>query len=412
MKMKLNKRGKILAVVLILVLLIGGYYNFVFSPQRKKLSDLTQQKLEYDTKLRDIDHKIALKNKREQDIKIVYSKVTSITSRLFPEIRQENLIVDIDRLLTENNLKALSIGFSDIKAVPVQKTQIEVKDDKKSNVKNIVDEYNGVQPKKSSNDNSNNNSKADNKDMPSVENMSLNINFIGTYKDLMEFVKSVEAYSKKIVISNLKISQGASDQVTGTMQLEIYAVPKISDEDKDFFKWDFNNSYGKDNPFDGSIGTTGISASIEDIVKNKNQQLFDFVMSVRPTSSELPTVMLGRANDNSKTTYVYADNPKVDNVEIHLAKKDNKYYYKYKTSRDTYPSQYEGNGEEFIPLGNNINFKIYSERRSNDSDIAGANVKLYNDTDKTVNVSIDTDDSAKPRVTISGEGGNVEITRN
>lgn len=413
MKMKLSKRGKILAAVLIFLLVTEGYYNFVFSPQRNKLNDIINQKAEYDKKLRDMNAKIASKKKKEEDIKIIFSKASSMTSRLFPEIREENLIVDIDKLLTENNLKALSIAFSDIKAVTVQKLQTQAKDDKKSNVKSIVDEYNGIKVEKSNTNNKNSGTTNNNdKDMPSVENMSLSINFIGTYKNLMEFIKSIEGYSKRIVVSNLKISQGATDQVTGTMQLELYAIPKISDEDKAFFKWDFNNTYGKGNPFDGAVEGNGVASSIEDIGKNVKQPTYDFVMSLRPISSELPTVILGRGNDSSRNTYVYGDNPQTENVEMYFMKKDGKYYYKYKTSRNSYPEQYNGDGEGFTPANDNINFKIYSLRRKDDSDKSGANIKLYNNTDKTVSITIETDDSARPRAVISGQGGNIEIIRN
>ncbi|WP_066617282.1 hypothetical protein [Clostridium magnum] len=413
--MKLSKRGKTLLAVLIFLLVTEGYYNFVFSLQRDKLNDILNQKAEYDKKLQDIRSKIASKKKKEEDIKIIYAKATSMTSRLFPEIREENLIVDIDKLLTDNNLKALSIAFSDIKAVTVQKTQKETKDDKESNMKSIVDEYNGIPVKKNSdskNNSTKNSNNNNNKDMPSVENMSVSINFIGTYKNLMEFIKSTEAYSKRIVVSNLKISQGATDQVTGTMQLELYAIPKISDEDKDFFKWEFNNAYGKVNPFDGAVEGNTILSSIEDIGKIIKEPIYDFVMSVRSVSSDLPTVMLGRAKDSTKSTYVYADNPQVESVELHLTKKDNKYYYKYKTSRDKYPAQYDGDGVEFTPKESGIDFKIYSNKRSDATDTSGVNIKIYNKTDKTVSVNIERDDDVKPRVSISGEGGNVQITRN
>lgn len=39
-------------------------------------------------------------------------------------------------------------------------------------------------------------------------------------------------------------------------------------------------------------------------------------------------------------------------------------------------------------------------------------MKIHNNTDKTVSVDVDTDDSTNPRVTISADGGSVEITRN
>lgn len=413
--MRLNKREKILLSVAVTLLLTAGYYKFVFSPQREKVNNLAQQEEEYDKKLQDINKKLSSKNSIETDTKVLNSKIQDMTSELFPSIKQENFIVDISKILKDANLRGISLSFSDIKAVPVEEAKTEEKDEKTSSLKNTVDEYNGLPVKKQDNKKTNNNAsndKKDDKDKPSAENISLNINFKGPYPNLMKFVKGIEGYSKKIVISNLQISQAGTEGVTGSIQLEFYAIPKISDEDKEFFKWEFNNTYGKDNPFDGAVETSVVSAIIEDIGKNIKKQSYDFVMSVRPISSDLPTVILGKSNDNSKKTYVYADNSKVENVEIYFTKKDNKYYYKYKTSRDKYPMEYDKEGEEFTLTGDNINLKIYSERRMGDADLSGANINVYNNTDKTVNIVVDTDDTTRPRVVITGQGGSVQVTRN
>lgn len=416
--MKLNKREKILLSVMVVVLLTGGYYKFVFSPQRAKINSLIQQKEENNNKLQNVNKQLASKSKIETDIKVLNSKLLDMTSELFPEIKQENFIITIDKILQDAKLRGINLSFSDIKAVPVETANSEDKNDKTSSLKSIVDEYNGAPVKKQDNKKSdNNNSKEnkdskDNKDKPSAENISLNISFKGPFQNVMQFIKGIESYSKKIVVSNLQISQGGTDGVTGSMQLEFYAIPKVSNEDKEFFKWELNNAYGKDNPFDGAVQSAAVSSIIEDIAKNIKQPTYDFVMSLRPISSELPTVILGRGSDSSRNTYVYGDSPQTENVEIYFTKKDGKYYYKYKTSRNSYPAQYSGDGEEFTPAGNNINFKIYSLRRKDDADKSGANIKLYNNTDKTVSITIETDDSERPRTVISGQGGNIEIVRN
>lgn len=416
--MKLNKTEKMLLSVLIFLLVIVGYYKFIFYPQRQKLNNLTLQKEEYNKKLQDVNKKISSKSQKDMDIKILNAKIKDMTIKLFPDIQEEKFIVDVDKLLTQSNLKGISFTFSDIKSVPVEEIKEDTKDDKNSSLKNVVDEYNGAPVKKNTNTNTNTNSsnskKTDDKNKPSAQNISLGISFKGNYKDLIQFVKNVENYSKTIIISNLQISQDTTGGVMGNMQLEFYAIPKITDEDKDFFKWDINNAYGKENPFDAPVTSTsiGTNSTIEEAGKVNKEEDFDFVMSVRAINSDLPTVMLGKAKDANKTTYVYADNPQIENIEVYFTKQGDKYYYKYKTSRDSYPAQFDGNGAEFTPSGGNINFKIYSNKRINDSDVSGANIKIYNKTDKTVNVSVDTDDNTKPRVSVSGDGGTVNVTRN
>lgn len=110
----------------------------------------------------------------------------------------------------------------------------------------------------------------------------------------MDFIKTMEIYKKRIVIANIKVSQLGDNQISGAIGLEFFAVPKITDEDKDLFKWELNNIYGKQNPFDGAGGGL-MSSTIEDIGKNLKQQSYDFVASARPISSELPTFILGKS---------------------------------------------------------------------------------------------------------------------
>ncbi|UZQ50790.1 hypothetical protein [Clostridium kluyveri] len=415
--MKLNEREKILVVVMIFFVVIAGYYKFVFSPQRARLNELVQQKEKYNEKLQDTYKKVGTLKQRELDVKILNSKIMDETSGIFPDIIQENLILDVDNMLKESNLDVFSFAFSDIKAIPVEEKKQEETEDNTSSLQGVVDEYNGVPQKNDSSNNSNNSSNTNSesskndKDKLSAQNITLTLNLKGSYENLMDFIKTMEIYKKRIVIANIKVSQLGDNQISGAIGLEFFAVPKITDEDKDLFKWELNNIYGKQNPFDGAGGGL-MSSTIEDIGKNLKQQSYDFVASARPISSELPTFILGKSNDSSKSTYVYGDNPSVENVEIYFTKKGDKYYYKYKTGSDSYPSSYSGDGVEFTPGNTTINFKIYSQKRKDASDTSGANMKIHNNTDKTVSVDVDTDDSTNPRVTISADGGSVEITRN
>lgn len=120
MKMKLNEREKILVVVMIFFVVIAGYYKFVFSPQRARLNELVQQKEKYNEKLQDTYKKVGTLKQRELDVKILNSKIMDETSGIFPDIIQENLILDVDNMLKESNLDVFSFAFSDIKAIPVE----------------------------------------------------------------------------------------------------------------------------------------------------------------------------------------------------------------------------------------------------------------------------------------------------
>ena len=87
----------------------------------------------------------------------------------------------------------------------------------------------------------------------------------------------------------------------------------------------------------------------------------DFIASVKSITSDLPTIMIGKANDDLRTTYVYADSNSEENVEMILTQDGDKYYYKYKTSKGTFPANYNGLGAEFVPTSKNIVLNVLSE---------------------------------------------------
>lgn len=94
-----------------------------------------------------------------------------------------------------------------------------------------------------------------------------------------------------------------------------------------------------------------------------------------------------------------------------FSKANGEYYYKYKTKSGSYPLNYVDMGEDFKPIGNNIIIKVFSGERLDDKDKASAKLKVVNNTDKAVTVYIKDDPTDNPRISILGDGGNVDIKR-
>lgn len=417
--MKISNRDKILISFFICFLIGAAYYNFTYKTKINEINNLMAQKQEYQAKIDYINNCVASIGQKEKNIKIVNAKIKDKTINLFPEIKEEKVIVDLDKILTSSKLDGVSMGFSGIGLKAVGNTvQSTENNDKQSNVKSplqgLVDEYNSID-NNNINSNTADNQTSSKKETANANNMTVNINYTGNYSELLSFIQQIEKYSKKIIVSNVTVSQGDNSGVSGTIALDLYGIPKISDEDAAFLKWNIKNPYGKDNPFDDlsagiNSNISNTNDTIEEIGQNKNQDKFDFVMVARPINSDLPTIMLGKANDKSKETYVYADNGSVENVSITFTQKDGKYYYKYITSGGQYPTQ--SDGKEFTTIGKNIVFKIYSTKRNSNKDVSGAKITITNKTDKQVNVNIEDDDNTRPRINITGQGGNVNVSRN
>ena len=177
------------------------------------------------------------------------------------------------------------------------------------------------------------------------EQLKVAINFSGSYESLKKFISSVQNYERKIVITNITISSKSQEELTGVMNLEFHAVPKLSDEDMEYLIWTLNNVYGKDILFSSGAASGAYASTIEE--QNNKKDINDFVMMLRSSLSELPTVTIGRAKDESRESYIYSDNDKVEEVEMSFDEANGKTYYKYKAAGSYYPKDNSSEGKEF-----------------------------------------------------------------
>lgn len=386
-------------IALAVLLAAVGFHKFILSKQYAKINELRAQNSSLETQVNSIKAHISFRDKITSDVKILKAKAENKSERFFPSITQEKIILLMDNVIKNSGVKVNSLSFSEIVTAPIQNStktsQNETSNNKETQsnpLSILVNEYNRDKAQSKSAQSADNSSA---KSSFPTDKMEVSLSYSGNFSNLMSLIKNIEIFSKKIIIKNINIGSGQDDMVSGTIILDFYAIPKLNTEDENYLAWTLNGIYGKDNPF----YSTGIVSSAPAYASPD----FDFLMSVRPISSDLPTIMLGKAKDSSKSTYIYDDNPGVENVEVCLTKQDNKYYYKYKAGNNFYPAQYSSAGTEFAPSGDSINFKIYSVKRNSTSDISGANIKIINMSDKAVNIVIDGDDDERPRINASGD---------
>ena len=401
--MKLNNSEKNLMLVLIAMLFAFGYYKLIYVSEHTSAVSLRNEKKVYQDKLENMKVEIALSNKRTKDIKVINSKLQEKIQNIYPVIQQEKLIVELDDILKKSNVDG-SLSFS-------VSTQVGDATSKVSNttttsakalpdLQAIMKQYNAITNTKAVDTTNIKGSK---------QYMQSNVTFKGTYDSVMLFIKNIEGHQKKIMISNFNISGPSASNITGTATLEFYAIPKLAGMDDDYLKWNYNNSYGKQNPFSAAASGT-LSTTIEEAAKQK-ADIKDFSMSVRSVSSDLPSIMIGTYNDKTMKTYVYNDLNGVDSAEIYLTEVNGKFYYKYKLGSSSYPVQYNGNGVEFTPANGDIRLAIFSNKRISVTDNSGVDIRVINNTTKVANVYLTNDDSTRPRVSIKAEGNAVNTKK-
>lgn len=419
--MKISNKEKIMLGILAVMLIGISYYNFVYKDMALKVKDKEEEYLQIEERYNKAIETINSIGSKKSDIKILKNKIDNMSVNFYPIISEEHLILELDNLLKNNNLEA-SIQFESIKSEDIESEQNENTDLSESSLQNIADEYmemesNGEKSEKEekadsdnlSND-GNSNSKENSVNDQSSENISkdkvhqlrCNISFSGTYENLMNFLKEINENNNKMVVNSMNIAEESIEEIKGSMEIEIYAIPKINDEINEYLQWDFNNEYGKYVPFGSETSNYNIDNEVS---------LDDFVISVKSVNSVLPTITVGKSDDKTKSTYIYADSNSVEDVEIELTKEDGKYYYKYKTSKENYPVDYEGNKLEFNPTSKSINISVFSESRVNNDDKSGMKLKIINNTDKLVNVNISDDDENNKRVFVEGDSSKISVNQ-
>ena len=411
--MKINKNEERLLIIFILLLLSLGYYFFVFEKQKNRSEELKVQALEEKSKYDEAMAKIASLEKKEGQLKVLNSNISIVTGKYYKELVEENITVQLNKFIEDTKFNGKVLTFNPIDVVEMEYPMATVKNPD-STLKEFADSYKSGKTIDSSvtgdttvstttsNDNSEVPMKATDikmkKTVATVEQMKFVVEFNDASVDsTLDFLKAIEDNGKKIVIRNIDITGTDLNIISGTINLEIYVMPSLENKKEENLVND--NNGGVDVVFN-------TSSVIEDKKENN-----DFIMMLKSYKSVFPTVVIGKADDNGSQSYLSSINNKEENCELILTKEAGKYYYKYKLGNSTYPTNYSGNGLEFTPSGDDINFKITSSIRNGDDDKGGAKIKIVNKTDKTVKVKVEDDDKSNSRVDIDSEGGSVDIDK-
>lgn len=240
-----------------------------------------------------------------------------------------------------------------------------------------------------------------------VEVMSIGLSFTGTYEVVKAFIDAIQSWEYNLVLSNLSLTPLNENEVSGSTTLEFYAVPKLSDQDQEYLEWTLENTYGKELPFSSGAASGAYSSTMEQLLAS-GVKVYDFMMLVRSSASDLPAVTIGKALDESRESYLFTDKNEVEPVTITFKQEGEKYYYRYETSEGGYPSN-EELGIEFTPVNETIEMQIMSESRVEATNQVGVQLKVINETDLVVNIDIKDDDTVAPRLSVNSEGFTVNV---
>lgn len=402
--MKLSNKEKVLLSVLGGLLIGVIYYQFVYSKQIDKISELEQQKIEIETEYNELMDTIARLEEREENVKSLLSDINFNTKTFYPEIVQENIILELDKYLDESTLQG-DISFSEVSVQAVEKFEAKLTDDEESTFENFVNQYNGTS----------NTTQVDNQEIvledgteqesnSTIEMLTVTLNYKGTYECLKKFISNIEVSNREILITDLSMSVGSNGELTGSMTLEFYSIPKLSTSDNEYLEWSIDGTYGTSMPF------LVQSSETQDSTEASSKVSSDFAAIVKSINSDLPSIMIGKSDATDQSTYISTTNNNSQDGEMIFNLVDNKYYCKYSLGSNIYSTNYNGSGISFDPTSENIIIEVTSEVRTDADDKSGLNLKVTNNTDKIVEVIIVNDDD-NHRVSINGDSAKVKVTR-
>lgn len=437
--MAISKREKKMLSVFGLVTCAFLYYQFGYTNLNGLVDKKTKERDEIQQKYQTAVDTVNSMDAQKAKAKIFNAKIADQTKPLYPIISQEHIILEIDGLIKESGLEG-GITFKEIenKTVGLPKKSEKDKDIPESSIQPIADEYeNEYGTKKEEKSSSSNDVVKDNQSSSSSTNSSTStgntgsnsgnsasslvsssssdsnnntinqmhvlVSFNGTYEQVVKFLDLLrtENEQKRLPAFAINMSTKNLNDVKGSVNMMVYAIPKLDDESERYLSWSLSNTYGKNKPFtvNSSVGT-GIKT---------NASNGDFSIEVNSAYSDLPTVIMGKSNDILRTSYAYADGNNEAQGELELTKDGDKYYYKYSVNGDSIPKNYSGNGFEFTPNGDTIEINLKCETRTGTDDKAGLKLNIVNKTGQLVNVNISGNNKSDPRVSIGGDSKDINV---
>ena len=381
--MKIQKRERVLLLILILV--IGSYlfYNFVYVRNLETIAEkevvIEQKKLEAERIL----NALKLEKELQFEIQSLNFEVSNMTESYLERIDQENAIMFFNRYFDEYGIDVSNISFTD-----VLMTNVTYNPNQATNniqvypLRDLKNQYLRVELPPPL--------EAEEPVSATAESMTVSFGFEADYYDMLDFIDFMQQNKVEFVMSNLSMSSSLEDStVTGNTAVSLFSIPKLHDHEHMDWIWSDVIEFGRSNPF-----------LLDDVVLDPYfTTKYDLSMVLGPMTQDIPTVNLGKFRDDTYQSYVYADSNIQETVEISIKLEDGIYSYKYSTPLGTYPANYQ-NWVEFKPANDFLSMEVRSMARESADDQSGVSLTIVNETDMLFYINVFGDDPIRPRLNL------------
>lgn len=384
--MKLSERDKKLLLVLVIVIIVCVPYFFVIQPLLEKVDKLGKEVTSLDSNVKYLEELALMESEYEAAAEQLAASETELLSRFPSDLPQE---------------ASLLFVYNTEQMIPISLYQVSFGDDVAAQITSASEAQAIQDVEEATGDTTQTEVIEDNTQTTSLGSgltgMQTQTRFAyeASYDKFKEFLKYIEDYNDRMVISELDASySGEMEQVSGSFTLIQYALRGDGRDKVEIAEP--NMLQGTTNIFKQASGKFG-ETETEPV-----QATPDFFVLLNQPGADVDAVIVGQSNDVAEETYLSSTKNDKQEVNIYFAGEAGKYNAYYEIGK----SKYDDAGVDFDKNGN-IELQIISSPRLDKTDKVEISVNIYNDSDTIVKVTTLNDDAEKPRVNIRGTEGEV-----
>lgn len=364
----MSNSTRVLLVIIVIGIIFGGYYMFVYKSLENNEVVLNSEVNRLQGEYNRLTEELRKKDEYLDGIEVATDRLDQLADILPPNLPQENTIAMVHDIETTIGTRVNNFTMTD---------------------ETIISEFvNPVNPE------------LNEYGIQSVINTTISCNY-DQLKNVLDYVNNNKY---QMVLRDLTLSSTAeTGNIIVSINLTTYGLRFGDREEVQASLGEFD--YGKDSVFEPFEEYAELF-ELSDSYQSTEDDLADFIIVLDPMQSDRSTTTIGRAGDNTRSTYIYDDNSGIAEGEIHFYQIDDYYYYKYKLEFESYPIDYS-QGYMFEP-GEELEIQIFSAERVDSEDISGININIVNDTDMVVNLIYYSEDFGNPRFNYTSQGA-VEV---
>lgn len=195
--MVLSRRERALVFILATIVLAASYYKFLITPFRSNLIQLTYDKEEKEFQCNEMQQKLQSTATLDRDLQILNNEVSDLAGVYFGNLQQEDIILLLNDFIIDSSIRILSINFMEAR----RELLVEVEEES---------------------------SEESSQNQPSADIHPIQVNYEGDYEGVINFLKNIREYEKKIIINNLSINNNYNGLLSGDILMDFYTLDEVN----------------------------------------------------------------------------------------------------------------------------------------------------------------------------------------